>query len=114
MRTHSSGSCTVHSDCLNSAVVAHPSLDWSDEKSIEILKTIRKSIPAHGKVLVIESVLPELAKPDPEAAALTLLDLHMMVCTPKGKERTEKQWVELFAKAGFKLHNKINYASHKY
>ena len=72
--------------------------DWTDEQSLAILKNIRKVIPDTGKLLLVESVIP----PGNEPNFAKLLDLNMLVI-PGGKERTEKQYTELYEAAGFRL-----------
>lgn len=72
--------------------------DWTDEQSLVILKNIRKVIGQGGKLLVIEGVVPAGNEP----SFSKLLDLNMMVM-PGGKERTEAEYRELFAGAGFRL-----------
>ncbi|MEB3051659.1 methyltransferase [Mycolicibacter sp. MYC123] len=72
--------------------------DWDDEKSLAILRNIRSVIAPHGKVLLIEMVLPDGAPAHPGF----LLDLEMLVAG-SGQERTEREYAELLAKAGFEL-----------
>lgn len=72
--------------------------DWDDAKSVAILKNVRKSIPAHGKLLVIDAVIPEGNAPSPGK----LFDMNMLVMTG-GRERTEREFKDLFAAAGFEL-----------
>lgn len=72
--------------------------DWDDEKSLTILKNVRKVIPSNGKLLVVEGVVP----PGNGRSFTKMLDLNMMLI-PGGKERTEAEYRELYAKAGFKL-----------
>lgn len=72
--------------------------DWDDAKSLAILKNVRKAIPAHGKLLVIDAVIPEGNAPSPGK----LLDLNMLVMTG-GRERTERELRELLQAAGFEL-----------
>jgi hypothetical protein len=62
--------------------------DWEDAKAIEILKTIRKSLPDHGKVVLIEMVLKETGQPQ-----TAFLDVHMMVLL-NAKERTEEEFAK--------------------
>ena len=73
--------------------------DWDDEKAIAILKQCHKVMPAKGKILVAEQVIP----PGNEPFTGKLLDLTMLVITPGGRERTEAEYRALFEKAGFKL-----------
>lgn len=72
--------------------------DWSDEESIKIMKNIRAKIPAHGKLLVIETVIP--GKNVPHFSKF--LDLEMLVVTT-GRERTETEFHEIMKAAGFNL-----------
>ncbi len=72
--------------------------DWTDEQCHTILTHIRKVIPKTGKLLVIEMVV----KPRNEPQMAKWLDLNMMVI-PGGRERTEAEYREMYAKAGFEL-----------
>jgi O-methyltransferase domain/Dimerisation domain len=73
--------------------------DWDDEKAIAILKNCHQVMPENGKLLVIEDVLPPANQP----SMGKLLDLEMLLMTNGGRERTETEFRELFAAAGFKL-----------
>jgi ubiquinone/menaquinone biosynthesis C-methylase UbiE len=72
--------------------------DWDDEKSHRILENIRRVITEHGRLLVVESVIP----PGNEPFFGKLLDVTMLV-VPGGQERTEEEYRTLFGKAGFRL-----------
>jgi ubiquinone/menaquinone biosynthesis C-methylase UbiE len=72
--------------------------DWTDEQCLTILGHIRKVIPKHGRLLVIEMVI----KPRNEPQPAKWLDLNMLVL-PGGRERTEAEYRDLYAKAGFRL-----------
>jgi O-methyltransferase domain/Dimerisation domain len=72
--------------------------DWTDEQCHTILGHIRKVIPKHGKLLVIEMVI----QPGNVAQPAKWLDLNMLVL-PGGRERTEAEFREMYAKAGFRL-----------
>ncbi len=72
--------------------------DWTDEQCHTILSHIRKVIPKTGRLLVIEMVI----KPRNEPQPAKWLDLNMLVI-PGGRERTEAEYREMYAKAGFKL-----------
>jgi hypothetical protein len=77
-------------------VVIH---DWNDEDALKILKNCRRAIPAHGKLLLVESVLKPPNQPDPGR----FNDLTMLVVAPGGHERTETEFTELLRDAGFAL-----------
>jgi SAM-dependent methyltransferase len=72
--------------------------DWSDEKALVLLANCRKAMSRGGVLLLVEGVLPESDAPPPRL----WLDLVMMVMNG-GRERTEKEWGRLLAKAGFSL-----------
>ena len=73
--------------------------DWSDEHCRNILRLIRAELPPHGRLLVCEQVMPE----EPGPAPAKMLDIEMLVMTVAGKERTPREFGELFASAGLKL-----------
>ena len=73
--------------------------DWDDEKCLLILKNIATAMGAKkGKVILLETVVP----PDNAPHMSKFLDIEMLAF-PGGKERTEQEYAELFARAGFKL-----------
>ena len=72
--------------------------DWDDEKSLTILRNCHRAMPADGKLLLVESVIP----PGNEPFGGKFLDLVMLLI-PGGKERTENEYQALFEKAGFEL-----------
>jgi ubiquinone/menaquinone biosynthesis C-methylase UbiE len=80
-------------------ILKHIIHDWDDERAIAILKQCHKVMPDNGKVLVAEQVIP----PGNQPFMGKFLDLHMLVMTPGGRERTEAEYRALFEKAGFKL-----------
>ena len=82
-------------DCYTLKMILH---DWDDEKSRAILRTLRKSIAADGRICVIEAVVPPGNTPSPAK----LLDVNMLVMTG-GRERTEAEYGALFAAGGFRL-----------
>lgn len=80
-------------------ILKHIIHDWDDERAIAILKQCHQVMPANGKVLVAEQVIP----PGNEPFMGKLLDLNMLVMTSGGRERTEAEYRVLFEKAGFQL-----------
>nr|AAD29842.1 catechol O-methyltransferase [Thalictrum tuberosum] len=75
--------------------------DWSDEHSVKFLKNCYESIPADGKVIIVESILPVYPETNLASNACFQLDNIMLAHNPGGKERTEKDFEALSAKAGF-------------
>ena len=76
--------------------------DWDDDKSMLILKNIKKALPEHGKVLMIEAILPEGNTPHPGK----MFDWIMMGI-PGGIERTLTEYKTLFAKSGLHIQRMI-------
>lgn len=72
--------------------------DWTDEQCHTILGHVRKVIPKHGRLLVIEMVI----KPGNVKQPAKWLDLNMLVM-PGGRERTEVEYREMYTKAGFRM-----------
>jgi SAM-dependent methyltransferase len=72
--------------------------DWDDDKSVDILKNVARPLKPGGKVLVLESVIPDSDQPHPGK----LMDINMLAMTG-GRERTEAEFAELFRRAGLKL-----------
>jgi len=79
-------------------ILKHIIHDWNDAKATSILKACRAAIPPTGKLLLVELVVPPGFAPH----MAHVLDLEMMVICD-GKERTEAEYRELLAGAGFKL-----------
>ena len=79
-------------------IMKHIIHDWNDNQCITILQNCRNAMADGGKVLVVEMVVPEGNEPSPAK----FLDLQMLQYLP-GCERTEKEYEELFDKAGLKL-----------
>jgi hypothetical protein len=71
--------------------------DWEDSESIAILRTCRDAMGPEAVVLLIER---DLGPPNENPAA-KLADLNMFVM-PGGRERTEKEYGQLFAQAGLR------------
>jgi hypothetical protein len=74
--------------------------DWDDERALKILGNVHRALQGvpNGRVLVVDSVLPE----GPEPHFGKMLDIEMLML-PGGKERTEPEWRALFDQAGFRL-----------
>jgi hypothetical protein len=72
--------------------------DWDDEKSTLILRNIHRAMKDDARLLLIEGVIP----PGNDPNFGKLLDLTMLTI-PGGKERTEREYRELFSAGGFEL-----------
>ena len=73
--------------------------NWSETECITILSNIRKVMTNRGKILVIEMIIPE----DNRFSYGKLIDIQMMVTMHEGKERTRKEYDQLFRKSGLKI-----------
>lgn len=72
--------------------------DWNDERSATILKNIHRAARPGSRVVLLEAVIapgndPHLGK---------WIDLEMLLL-PGGKERTEREYRDLFAETGFRM-----------
>jgi len=72
--------------------------DWDDERSRRILTNCRRAMRQGGRLLVIETLLPEPARNSP---FLVQMDVQMLV-GPGGRKRTSATLDQLIAAAGFR------------
>lgn len=84
-------------------LLSHIIHDWDDIRAAKVLQACREAIPANGKVLILDRVMPEVVEPHSIAEANHLLDLTMMLRTPGGRERTANQFQALLSTAGLRL-----------
>ena len=83
---------------LDAYIMKHIIHDWPDHLCVKILKGCRQGINPGGKLLVADFVIP----PGNDCVSGKVLDLEMLLF-PGGMERTEKQFRDLFAAAGWRL-----------
>ena len=72
--------------------------DWSDEFAVMILRNCRKAMAKNGRVLIIETIVPETTSP----SFSKLLDINMMVMTT-GRERTRSEFHNLLEAADLRV-----------
>jgi hypothetical protein len=72
--------------------------DWDDEKASVILENCHAAMPAGGRLLIVDRVVPPANEPFPGWRG----DVTMMVL-PGGLERTEAEFRALLGSAGFRL-----------
>ena len=92
-------SVTPGGDCY---ILKHIIHDWNDEESTTIFRNIRSVVPGGGRLLVIESVMPEKADTSDRSWMVVMADLNMLVNT-HGRERMESQYRSLLSAGGFEL-----------
>ena len=83
-------------------LISHVVHDWDEARALAVLQRIREAISPDGRLLVVEMVMP--ANEDPHPAQL--LDITMLLLTG-GRERTEEEYADLLARAGFHLEQVI-------
>jgi hypothetical protein len=79
-------------------LLSHIIHDWNEEQCLTILGHCRKVIKPDGRLLIVETVLPEGDTPHQGKVQ----DMVMLV-VPGGQERTEAEYASLLEKAGFRL-----------
>ena len=72
--------------------------DWNDEECVRILTRVREAAP-QGRVLVLESIRPEHSGYD----FTQLVDVWMLMATGSGRERSAREFEELFLRAGYRV-----------
>jgi SAM-dependent methyltransferase len=80
-------------------VLKHILHDWDDARCEAILSHCCDAMAPGGRVLVVEMVVPPPGVP----SFARLIDLEMLTISSNGKERTEREFADLFAKAGLAL-----------
>ena len=80
-------------------IMKHIIHDWDDDSAMRILQTCHSALGERGKVLIVDPVVP--AGNTPHYGKL--LDLEMLVLTPRGRERTKSEFVKLLRDAGFRM-----------
>lgn len=81
----------ISADAVVLARVLH---DWDDGDAVRILRNARGSLPAGGRLFVVEMVMPE------NGMSGGLCDLHLWMATG-GRERTAPEFEALFGESGF-------------
>jgi hypothetical protein len=83
-------------------LLKHVIHDWNDERALVILKNVRRQIPADGKLLIVEGVYPPRVEASPACRGAASNDVNMMLATG-GRQRSEQEFRDLYAAAGFQL-----------
>lgn len=75
--------------------------DWDDDRVVTILGHSRAALPAHGRLLIVEPILPDTV-PEEGPGGIYLSDLNMLV-NVGGRERTRDEFAELLTRSGFAM-----------
>jgi hypothetical protein len=87
-------------------VMKHIIHDWNEDSATRILQACHRALGMRGKVLIVDPLLPPSNMPHYGK----LLDLEMLVLTPRGRERTKDEFAKLLRGAGFSLSRVITTA----
>jgi hypothetical protein len=79
-------------------LMSHIIHDWDDGENATILGNVREAMKPDGKLLLVETVLPEGDEPHMGK----MLDMMMML-VPGGEERTAAEYAELLEPNGFRM-----------
>jgi hypothetical protein len=90
-------------------IMKHIIHDWDDGRAIQILKNCYRAMRPGGKVLIVDAVIP----PGNAAHFGKLLDLEMLVLTPRGRERTRVEFQDLLKRSGFPLRRVVPTETHR-
>jgi hypothetical protein len=74
--------------------------DWEDADCVAILRTVRRAMSDHARLLVVEHVLEAPGRSFEAQRDLHLVDLHMLVMFG-GRERRQAEFDDLLTQAGF-------------
>ena len=92
-------------DGADAIIMKHIVHDWDDDSATRILQACHRALgPRGGKVLIVDPVVPTGNAPHYGK----LLDLEMLVLTPRGRERTRAEFTTLLRGAGFRLSRVIS------
>jgi hypothetical protein len=101
--------CTIHTDDFFDGVPSGSDVyllqwilhDWDDDRATMILRRCREAMPARGRIMVIERVLPATTAPGVPRDPM-LSDLHMLAIYG-GQVRTLTEFQALFRRAGLRF-----------
>jgi SAM-dependent methyltransferase len=81
-------------------ILKHIIHDWDDAHCIRLLQNCSKGMQGDGRVICVDAVLPPMG--DTTGTPAKFLDVDMLVFD-MGKERTEKEWEQLYGTVGFEV-----------
>lgn len=99
--------CTAIPAGADVFMMKHVLHGYEDEAAVGILRNCRSVLPAEGRLLVIEFVLPDVVdRAEPELEHHFMSDLNMLAVTT-GKERSAVEWKALLSSSGFECRSII-------
>ncbi|MDI3408238.1 methyltransferase [Streptomyces cavernicola] len=88
-------------------LLKHVLASWPDEECLKILRACRAAMPAHGRLLAVNAMIPAGNAPHPGKT----IDMLMMTVL-NGKGRTRAQYEALLTEAGFVTTRFLEPSSH--
>ncbi|MFC9914460.1 methyltransferase [Streptomyces sp. NPDC127197] len=88
-------------------LLKHVLASWQDDECVRILRTCRTAMPAHGRLLVVNALIP----PGNEPHAGKTGDVLMMTVL-NGRGRTRTEYEALLAASGFTVTRVLDTSSH--
>jgi O-methyltransferase domain len=85
--------------------------DWNDASCRRILAACRAALPDHGRLLVVEQLLPEEVPDSGPLHPAIAMDLIMLVNFADARERYLGECEELLGSTGFALHDVVSLPS---
>jgi ubiquinone/menaquinone biosynthesis C-methylase UbiE len=73
-------------------IICRTLLNWNDEKARQIINNCYKAMPAGGKLLIVDFVLPEQTHPAYKRAVLSDINLLTIL---ESSNRTKAEWLNL-------------------
>jgi hypothetical protein len=83
-------------------LLKHVIHDWADERAVAILTTCHDAMPDDASLLILEGIYPARIDGSLESRGAAANDVNMLVSTG-GRQRSEQQFRDLLAAAGFEL-----------
>ncbi|GMI88847.1 caffeate O-methyltransferase 1, O-methyltransferase 1, O-methyltransferase 3 [Hibiscus trionum] len=75
--------------------------DWGDELCLKLLKVCYDALPENGKIVLVESIIPEVPETDIITKTIFQRDVALFHILPGAKERSKQEFETLAKQAGF-------------
>ncbi|KAB2018870.1 hypothetical protein ES319_D08G259500v1 [Gossypium barbadense] len=75
--------------------------DWGDDRCLKLLKVCYDALPENGKIVSVESIIPEIPETDIITKTIFQRDVALFHILPGAKERTKQELEALAKQAGF-------------
>jgi SAM-dependent methyltransferase len=81
--------------------------NWDDEACERLLRACRTALPDHGRLLVVELLLPDAVPASGSLHPAIAMDLSMLVNFAVARERYLDEYEQLLARSGFAVHGVV-------